>query len=366
MYRTDRGTPVARCRTGSQAVARAAAAVSASPRVRQRRRPRGARTRRAEEAPRGAGGPRECRLDCRRPRRSGGTRGRSSMVEPQSSKLATRVRFPSPAPPLTSGFCHSGDRSGQARDTKRDTSWRYTAPWRRLGYGAKTAWRGSIDLLPSGALRVRVYAGERPGDQEAARPRRDHPARSAAERQAEAARDRLRQPRSTRAATRGRRDRRPAAGALPRPVRRRGDHARRSTARTSASTSRRYLGRLKVGALDADVLDSFYAELRRCRDHCSGRRDDRPPHDGRARVRRRCGPHGAARSSHDGPAHALHPVRRLQAGRPVALGGGQPDAQAEPPPAPTPNPHRRRRRRPRGSSTRRGGIRTGACSSGSR
>ena len=42
-------------------------------------------------------------LDCRRPRRSGGTRGRSSMVESQSSKLATRVRFPSPAP-LTSDF----------------------------------------------------------------------------------------------------------------------------------------------------------------------------------------------------------------------------------------------------------------------
>ncbi|MGH3803324.1 MAG: integrase, partial [Pseudonocardiaceae bacterium] len=32
-----------------------------------------------------------------------------------------------------------------------------------------------------------------------------------------------------------------------------------------------FLGKTKVGALDADILDSFYAELRRCRDHCSGR-----------------------------------------------------------------------------------------------
>jgi integrase len=34
-----------------------------------------------------------------------------------------------------------------------------------------------------------------------------------------------------------------------------------------------FLGHLKVGEVGADVLDSFYAELRRCRDHhCSGRR----------------------------------------------------------------------------------------------
>jgi integrase len=32
------------------------------------------------------------------------------------------------------------------------------------------------------------------------------------------------------------------------------------------------IGKVKVGALDAEVLDSFYAELRRCRQHCSGKR----------------------------------------------------------------------------------------------
>ncbi|MDT7631659.1 MAG: integrase, partial [Pseudonocardiales bacterium] len=30
------------------------------------------------------------------------------------------------------------------------------------------------------------------------------------------------------------------------------------------------LGQVKVGDLDADILDSFYAELRRCRRHCGG------------------------------------------------------------------------------------------------
>jgi hypothetical protein len=31
------------------------------------------------------------------------------------------------------------------------------------------------------------------------------------------------------------------------------------------------IGHVKVGNLDADVIDSFYAELRRCRVHCSGK-----------------------------------------------------------------------------------------------
>ncbi|GAY11639.1 mobile element protein [Pseudonocardia sp. N23] len=31
------------------------------------------------------------------------------------------------------------------------------------------------------------------------------------------------------------------------------------------------IGKAKAGALDAEVLDSFYAELRRCRQHCSGK-----------------------------------------------------------------------------------------------
>ncbi|HZZ45683.1 MAG TPA: site-specific integrase, partial [Pseudonocardia sp.] len=52
------------------------------------------------------------------------------------------------------------------------------------------------------------------------------------------------------------------------------------------------IGRVKVGALEADILDSFYAELRRCRDHCDRRpyvqhHDPDPTH----RCDRRCRPH---------------------------------------------------------------------------
>nr|WP_238345215.1 N-terminal phage integrase SAM-like domain-containing protein [Actinopolymorpha cephalotaxi] len=31
------------------------------------------------------------------------------------------------------------------------------------------------------------------------------------------------------------------------------------------------LGKVKVGRLDPETLESFYADLRRCREHCGGR-----------------------------------------------------------------------------------------------
>jgi hypothetical protein len=52
-----------------------------------------------------------------------------------------------------------------------------------------------------------------------------------------------------------------------------------------------FLGHLKVGELDADVLDSFYAELRRCRDHCSGRRTIQHRVKGPHECDDRCGSH---------------------------------------------------------------------------
>jgi hypothetical protein len=51
------------------------------------------------------------------------------------------------------------------------------------------------------------------------------------------------------------------------------------------------LGHLKVGQLDAEVLDSFYAELRRCRAHCSGRRQVDHRRSGPHECDHRCGPH---------------------------------------------------------------------------
>jgi integrase/DNA-binding transcriptional regulator YhcF (GntR family) len=51
------------------------------------------------------------------------------------------------------------------------------------------------------------------------------------------------------------------------------------------------LGHLKVGQLDAEVLDSFYAELRRCRDHCSPSRRMDHWFDGEHECDMRCKKH---------------------------------------------------------------------------
>jgi hypothetical protein len=85
--------------------------------------------------------------------------------------------------------------------------------------------RGSIDKLPSGALRVRVYAGvdpvsKRRHDLIEIIPSVEH------------------------------------VDALP---------------RLCPQPPLTVPGQDQVGALDADTLDAFYAELRRCRDHCVGR-----------------------------------------------------------------------------------------------
>jgi hypothetical protein len=49
---------------------------------------------------------------------------------------------------------------------------------------------------------------------------------------------------------------------------------RTGSARSSGSvdTRRALIGSVKVGALDGDLFDSFYAALRRCRDHSAGNR----------------------------------------------------------------------------------------------
>ncbi len=100
-----------------------------------------------------------------------------------------------------------------------------------------------------------------------------------------------------------------------------------------------FIGNVKVGALDADILDSLYAELRRCREHCDGRRRT----DHRTAVAHecddRCGPHrcrplGATTIRH------MHFIlsgayKRAVRWRWVAV---SPVGQAEPPAAPAPDP----------------------------
>jgi integrase len=101
------------------------------------------------------------------------------------------------------------------------------------------------------------------------------------------------------------------------------------------------IGHVKVGNLDADVIDSFYAELRRCRVHCSGKARGQLDHrtkrshtcDGRCRPHK-CKPLGSSsiRQIHFILSGAYKKAVRW---RWVAV---SPIAQAEPPAAPKPNP----------------------------
>ncbi|MFC5209872.1 hypothetical protein ACFPM0_25365 [Pseudonocardia sulfidoxydans] len=90
----------------------------------------------------------------------------------------------------------------------------------------------------------------------------------------------------------------PAARPLPRPAPgRQADRHRVPRVRRQARPA--VHGDRKVGSVDADVLDSLYAELRRCREHCTTRRgtDHRTPrpHDCDDRCRpHKCRPLGNA------------------------------------------------------------------------
>jgi integrase len=100
------------------------------------------------------------------------------------------------------------------------------------------------------------------------------------------------------------------------------------------------LGQVKIGRLDAEVLDSFYAELRRCRRHCARKRgliDHRTDreHECDERCRpHRCKPLAATTIRH------IHFI--LSGAFKKAIRWGwikeSPTSWAEPPPAPAPNP----------------------------
>jgi len=198
--------------------------------------------------------------------------------------------------------------------------------------------RGSIDALPSGAFRVRVYAGKDPVTG------RRHdlveviPAGPKAAAHAEAARTRLlnqvderRHPR-TNATVNQLLDRHFELATLE-----------QTTLSTYVGYANKHIrpliGTVKVGALDADVFDSFYAELRRCRDHC----DRRPYVEHRTTVEhacdQRCKPH-VCRPLGASTIRQVHFI--LSGGLKRAVRwrwiGTSPIAQAEPPPAPKPDP----------------------------
>jgi integrase len=135
----------------------------------------------------------------------------------------------------------------------------------------RTRTRGSIDVLPSGALRVRVYAGQDPLTKKRHVLVETIPTGPRAQKLAEAALDRM--------------QREVADRRTPRTDATVGHLLERYLGQFAGSenTLQLYrghvrnhisplLGRLKVGELTPETLDSFYAELRRCRAHCKRKR----------------------------------------------------------------------------------------------
>ncbi|WP_219420398.1 site-specific integrase [Pseudonocardia nigra] len=99
------------------------------------------------------------------------------------------------------------------------------------------------------------------------------------------------------------------------------------------------IGSVQVGALDADVFDSFYAELRRCRDHCARKRQVDHRTAAAHECDARCTPH-ACRPLGASTIRQIHFILSGALKRAVRWRwlGTNPIAQAEPPPAPKPNP----------------------------
>lgn len=148
--------------------------------------------------------------------------------------------------------------------------------------------RGGIEELPSGALRVYAYAGIDPLSGKKNYLREVIPPGPKADDEAEKALRRL--------LTKIDESRHPTTNAsLDQLLDRHlemldiGEGTRKMYAKYLAKHVRPFVGRLKAAAVDVAVLDSLYAELRRCRTHCTTRKgvDHRTPRehvcDGRCR-----------------------------------------------------------------------------------
>jgi integrase len=139
----------------------------------------------------------------------------------------------------------------------------------------------------------------------------------------------------------------------------------RSTRATSVGYADKHIrppliGGAQVGALDAGVFDSFYAELRRCRDHCGRKRyiEHRTPHDHECDDR--CRPH-ECRPLGTSTIRQIHFILSGALKRAVRWGGFARIPSCMPshrrPRSPSRAP--RHRRRPAVSSPRRGRTRSG-------
>lgn len=199
--------------------------------------------------------------------------------------------------------------------------------------------RGAVDRLPSGAYRVRVYAGSDPVTGKRHDLTEIVPSGPRAAAEAEKVRTRLlgqvddrRNPR-TRATLNQLLDRYIEVLDVD-------ESTRRTYLGYIDNRIRPTLGELQVGRLDGEVLDSFYADLRRCRDGCTGRRrglDHRTKRD--HDCDERCRPH-VCRPLAASTVRQIHwilsgALERAVRWRWIAV---SPAEWAEPPSPPRPNP----------------------------
>jgi hypothetical protein len=226
--------------------------------------------------------------------------------------------------------------------------------------------RGTIDALPSGALRVRVYAGIDPLTKrrhdlvEIIPPGPDAPL------EAEKARTRLlsqiderRNPR-TKATMNQLLDRwlvildvEPSTLV--------------GYKRKVEKHVRPLLGTMQVARIDAELLEAFYARLRKCRDHCDGRRYIQHRTTREHSCDDRCRPH-TYKGLADGTVRQIHWILSGAFGRAVRWRciAVNPPTRPSRRRSPTPTRSRPAPRTRHGLSPRRGGTRTGARWSGSR
>jgi integrase len=99
------------------------------------------------------------------------------------------------------------------------------------------------------------------------------------------------------------------------------------------------LGDLQVGRIDGETLDSFYSELRRCRTHCRGRGEVEHRTASEHVCDKRCGPH-QCRPMSNSSVRQIHNLLNGAFTRAVRWRwvGANPVRQAEPPPLPKADP----------------------------
>lgn len=149
---------------------------------------------------------------------------------------------------------------------------------------------GQIETLPSGSLRVKLYAGLDPISGDRVYLRETVPAGPDAEKEAEKVLVRFRHEVNER--------RHPKTNATIEQLIERhladaklGFKTRKNYRSQADKHILKCVGAQKVRAFDAAIADSFYTELRRCRDHCDGRPQTRHRTAGQHQCDPRCNPH---------------------------------------------------------------------------